>query len=136
MNYNEISKETFHLLYKSRASLNNSPVTATVRVLAELCVSHINGCRYCIGLHTEEAHKIGVPQEKLDKLAAWKNSSVFSEEEKIVLQWAESVTNLDESLQQAKARLLAIYTEKQVVDLTACIALMNALNRIAICLRD
>jgi AhpD family alkylhydroperoxidase len=136
MNYTEISKETFDLFSKTRASLNNSPVNPSICALAELRVSQINGCAYCCRLHTNEARKLGIQQEKLDALPGWQNSSLFTDEEKIVLQWAEAVTHLDKDLKSAKEKLLTIYSEKQVVDLTAIIALMNTFNRIAISLRD
>lgn len=136
MNYNEISKETFDLLYKSRASLGSSPLSAGIRALVELRVSQINECAYCYRLHSAEARKVGVEQDKLDLLAVWKNAIIFTEEEKAALEWAELVTCLEKDLHEAKKKLLGIYSEKQFIDLTACIALMNALNRIAISLRD
>src|SRR5579872_556606 len=94
MNYAEISKDTIDFLYKSRASLSKSPLNPTIRILAELRVSQINGCAYCCHLHTEEARKLGVPQEKLDILPAWNNSTSFTDEERLILQWVESVTYL------------------------------------------
>lgn len=136
MNYTEISKETFDLFSKTRASLNNSPVDPSIRALAELRVSQINGCAYCCRLHTNEARKLGIQQDKLDVLPGWQNSSMFTDEERLVLQWAEAVTHLDKDLKSAKEKLLTIYSEKQIVDLTAIIALMNTFNRIAISLRD
>ena len=107
-----------------------------MRVLAELRVSQINGCADCCRLHTEEARKLGISQEKLDILPAWHSASSFTEEEQVVLQWVESVTHLNEGLEEAKENLLKIYTERQIVDLTACIGIMNALNRIVISLQD
>lgn len=135
MDYAEISKETIGFLYKSRESLTNSPISTAMRVLAELRVSQINGCAYCCRLHTDEARKLGIQQEKLDILAAWHNSSSFTAEERAVLQWTESVTHLEKDLEKAKEHLLTIYSERQIVDLTACIGIMNALNRIVISLR-
>lgn len=136
MNYSEISKETFDLLKKSRASLSSSPLKASMRVIAELRVSQINGCAYCCRLHSDEARKLGIPQEKLDSLPAWRTSSSFSEEEKAILQWADAVTHLDQDIKKAKEQLLKIYSEREIVDLTAAIGIMNAMNRIAISLRD
>ncbi len=135
MNYNEISKETFDLLYKSRATLAHSPVGEAIRLLAELRTSQINGCAYCCRLHSQEARKAGISQEKLDALPAWRSATGFTEEEKNVLAWTEALTRF-EGLSEAKERLVEFYSEKQVVDLTACISLMNALNRVAIALRD
>ena len=136
MNYAAISKETFDLLYKSRASLSNSPLNPVIRILAELRVSQINGCAYCCRLHTEEAKKAGVEQEKLENLPSWQNSTNFTDKEKIALQWVESVTNLDKDLENVRQRLLTVYSERECVDLTACVGFMNALNRIVISLRD
>lgn len=135
MDYNKISKETFDYLYKSRASLNSSPLAASLRILIELRVSQVNGCAYCCRVHIQEAHKAGIPQEKLDVLSNWPISNLFSKEEKTALHWAESVTHLDKALPQIKEELTHVFSEKEVVDLTACISLMNALNRIAITLR-
>jgi AhpD family alkylhydroperoxidase len=135
MNYAEISKETIGFLYQSRTSLNKSPLSATIRVLAELRVSQINKCAYCCDLHTKEAQKLGVQDEKLDCLPSWDTSDFFTGEEKVVLRWVESVTRLDENLQELRERLSEIYSERQIVDLTACIGIMNALNRIVISLR-
>jgi AhpD family alkylhydroperoxidase len=136
MEYAKISKETFDLLYKSRASLNHSPLSGTIRILAELRVSQINGCAYCCRMHTEEARRMGISQEKLDILPAWRSSILFTEEEMAALQWVESVTYLDDRMDAAKERLCRIYSERQLVDLTATIGIMNALNRIALSLRD
>lgn len=136
MNYSEISKETFDLLYKTRSSLNQSPLSASIRTLVELRVSQINGCAYCCKIHNEEARKLGFSQEKLDVLPAWRNSTIFSEEERAALNWAESVTYLDKDFNDVKKQLQKFYSERQIVDLTVTISLMNTLNRIAITLRD
>lgn len=136
MDYNKISKETFDLLYKSRASLGHSPLSASMRILVELRVSERNGCAYCCRVHTAEAVKAGIPQGKLDALSNWTSSSLFSKEERLALQWAESLTDLNPDLPQLKEQLLSTFSEKEVIDLTACIAIMNALNRIAISLRS
>ena len=136
MNYAEISKETIGFLYQSRASLNKSPLNAAIRIIAELRVSQINGCAYCCRLHTDEAKNLGLEQEKINHLSIWRNSSSFTEEEKIVLKWVESVTSLDQDIERNKEELRTIYSDRQIVDLTACIAIMNALNRIVISLKN
>jgi AhpD family alkylhydroperoxidase len=135
MDYNKISKETFDYIYKSRASLNNSPLATALRILTELRISQINGCAYCCQIHLQEALNLGIQQEKLDALIGWPLSNLFSKEEKTALQWAEAVTHLDKDLLQVKEQLSSVFSEKEIVDLTACISIMNALNRIAITLR-
>lgn len=134
MNYAEISKETISFLERCSASLNNSALNQSVRALVELRVSQINGCVYCCGLHSEEAKRLHIAQEKLDSLPAWHMSQFFSDEERVALQWCESVTRLDKDLVKIREQLFHYYTEKQIVDLTCCIAIMNAWNRISISL--
>jgi AhpD family alkylhydroperoxidase len=137
MNYAEISKETIGLLYQCRTSLNKSPLSASIRILAELRVSQINGCAYCCELHTREARHLGVQQDTLDVLPVWRNApGSFTDEERVVLEWVESVTCLDNDLDVVRDHLLQFYSEREIVDLTTCIGIMNALNRIALSLRE
>lgn len=136
MNYAEISKETISFLEQCSASLNDSPLNQSVRVLVELRVSQMNGCAYCCSLHSEEARKLNIAQKKLDALPAWYMSQLFTSEERAALQWCESVTQLDKDLEKIRKQLFLYYTEKQIVDLTCCIAIMNAWNRIAVSLEQ
>jgi AhpD family alkylhydroperoxidase len=136
MKYAEISKETISLLEKCSASLNNSPLSQLIRVLVELRISQMNGCAYCCRLHSEEARKLKISQEKLDLLPGWHMSSLFTNEERAALQWCESVTRLDKHQEKIREQLAQYYTERQIVDLTCCIAIMNAWNRIVISLEE
>jgi len=108
-------------------------------VLVYLRVSQINNCAYCLDMHTRELLKIGVTVEKLALVQAWEEGgSLFSETERAALAWAESVTRVAEtgvsdSAYQAARR---VFDEKQLVDLTIAISLMNAYNRMAISFRN
>lgn len=136
MNYAEISKDTVSFLHKSYASLKNSPLNPPLRALVELRVSQINGCAYCCGIHSQEARRVGVEQEKLDALTGWSNSNLFTEEEVAALEWAEAITFMEGGLADKRESLLEHFSEREVVDLTAAISIMNALNRMAISLKE
>lgn len=136
MKYAEISKETIGFLYKSHASLERSSLDKKIRLLVELRTSQLNGCAYCCGLHAEEARKAGVEQAKLDKLPGWRLSGAFDDKERLALEWCEAVTLMKPECTEIRARLQQILSERDLVDLTAAISLMNALNRIAITLGD
>lgn len=137
MNYSEISKETVSYLYKSHASLHHSMLEASIRILMELRVSQINGCAYCCGVHMAEARKANIAQEKLDALPAWSTANIFTPKEIAALKWCEDLTCLDPKTKRISREELAVYfSEKELVDLTLCISLMNALNRLAISLKD
>ncbi|EYS85647.1 alkylhydroperoxidase [Cupriavidus sp. SK-4] len=106
--------------------------------LVYLRVSQINGCAYCLDMHTRDLVKKGVKIEKLALVQAWHEAGgLFSEREKAGLAWAESVTRVadthvpDEVFQAAAA----VFSEKELADLTMAISLMNAFNRLAISFR-
>ncbi len=137
MHYTEISKYTMSCLYESYKSLDNSPLDKGLRYLIELRVSQINGCFYCCNLHLSDARKHDVPQKKLDLLPIWfSTKEVFSKKEIIALKWCESITcSSFEKIDEIKDDIFKHFSEREIVDITICISIMNALNRIAISLK-
>ncbi len=136
MNYAQISKETISQLYNSYNSLDKSPINQGLRAILELRVSQLNGCAYCCELHSNAARKHKVPQKKLDALPAWETSDQFSDIEKLALDWAECLTVSCKDSETIKPELSKFFSDREIVDLTASISLMNALNRLAISLKD
>lgn len=106
--------------------------------LVYLRTSQINNCAYCLDMHSRALLKGGMDVEKLVLVQAWREAgNLFDEREKAGLAWAETVTRVaetevpDEDYQAA----LAVFGEKELVDLTIAIGLMNAYNRMAISFR-
>ncbi len=106
--------------------------------LVYLRVSQINGCAYCLDMHTRDLTKKGVTPATLALVQAWQEAGpVFSDREKAALAWAESVTRVadthvpDNDFKAAAA----VFSEKELADLTMAISLMNAYNRLAISFR-
>jgi AhpD family alkylhydroperoxidase len=103
-----------------------------------LRISQINGCAYCIDMHSRDLLKADVPLEKILLVSAWEEAGpVFSDPEKAALKWAEVVTRVSETHvpEAAYAEARAAFNEKQLADLTIAIGLMNAYNRLAISFR-
>src|SRR5229473_7078101 len=107
--------------------------------LVYLRVSQINNCAYCLDMHTRDLIKKGVKIEQLALVQAWSEAGhLFSERERVALAWAEAVTRVsetgvpDEAFQAARA----VFEEKELVDLTIAISVMNAYNRLAIGFRN
>lgn len=102
--------------------------------LVYLRISQINGCAYCCDLHANDLRKAGESEQRLDCLAAWREASFFSARERAALAWAESLTHVsvthapDDAYQAARAE----FSDKELVDLTFAVALMNAWNRVAV----
>lgn len=136
MNYQEISKETIGHLYKAHQQIRKSEIDIHLIVLAELYVSQMNGCAYCCSFHSNELREIGMEQSIIDKIPGWKYTNAFDHKEKLVLQWAAAITRMEGDFEELKTQLQASFSEKELVDLTASISLMNALNRLRITLGD
>ena len=135
MDYNKISKEaTIGYMYKSHASIRQSETDNKLIALAELRVSQINGCAFCCKFHANELREFGFEQSLVDQLPGWRLSSGFSARQKLILQWAEAVTLMQKDLHEHRKELETQFSQKEIVDLTASISLMNALNRLRITL--
>jgi len=106
--------------------------------LVYLRVSQINGCAYCIDMHSRDLLKQGVPVDKLVLVPVWREAGkVFDNRERAALAWAETVTRVaetgvpDADYDAAKAE----FSDKELTDLTYAIGLMNAFNRLGIAFR-
>ena len=116
-----------------------SKLPATLVNLVYLRVSQINNCAYCLDMHTRDLLKQGEKIERLALLQAWAEAGgLFDARERAALAWAETVTRVaetgvpDEAYQAARA----VFEERELVDLTIAIGLMNVYNRMAISFRN
>ena len=132
MDYQKISEKTVKLIYSAHASLSESPLSSEIRFLVELRTSQINGCAYCCNVHSKEARKAGIEQNKLDELPAWQESQLFDNKEKVALIWCEAVTTNAHDSKIIKNQLTELFSDREIVDLTLAISLMNTLNRMAV----
>ena len=103
--------------------------------LLKIRASQINGCAYCLDIHTTESRKDGEDQRRLDVLSAWREaSSWFTEAEQAVLEFTEQVTLIGKGgvSDEVWTRVRASYTENQIVRLLMAISAINVWNRLAI----
>jgi AhpD family alkylhydroperoxidase len=116
-----------------------SGLPAKLVELVYLRISQINNCAYCLDMHTRDLIKKGMKIEKLALLQAWAEAGhLFSERERAALAWAETVTRVSETgiPDDAFEAARAVFEEKELVDLTIAIGLMNTYNRLAIGFRN
>lgn len=136
MNYKEIAKETIGNLYRAHNSIRKSGIDEKLIALVELRVSQINGCAYCCSYHAKELSDFGFEQDVINRLSGWKHTNVFNDQQKLVLQWAEALTYGKDDWLEIKAKLAKQFTEREIVELTASITLMNTLNKLRIALAE
>lgn len=138
LNYSKIAAAGMRALNGVHSYVGQSGLPTALIDLVYLRVSQINGCAYCIDMHSRDLLKSGVAIEKLVLVPAWRETgSLFSERERAALAWAETVTKVtdtnvsDDDYQVASTH----FSEKELVDLTIAIGLINAFNRLSISFR-
>ena len=118
--------------------VSRSELPASLIDLVYLRVSQINGCAYCIDMHSRDLIKGGTTVEKLVLVSVWPEAGgLFTAQERAALRWAETVTRVAETaVPDAEFQAVAAhFSEKELADLTIAIGLMNVYNRIAISFR-
>jgi len=138
LNYNAASPAGVKGLAAVYGYVRQSGLPSRLVDLVFLRVSQINGCAYCIDMHSRDLLKAKLPVEHLVLVAVWPEAgTIFDEQERAALAWAEVVTRLGDGGVPDSAFDVAatVFDEKQLVDLTIAIGLMNAYNRLSISFR-
>ena len=138
MNYHAASPEGMKALGTAYSYVRQSGLPSRLVDLVFLRVSQINGCAYCIDMHSRDLLKTGMPVEHLLLVAVWPEAGdIFDEHERSALAWAEAVTCLTDGgvSDSAYEAVTEVFSEKQLADLTITISLMNSYNRMAISFR-
>jgi AhpD family alkylhydroperoxidase len=100
--------------------------------LVKIRASQINGCAFCLHMHTRDARKAGETEERLHLLSAWRESSYYTDRERAALGWTETLTALDGKpvADSEYAAMAAHFTPEEQVQLTLAITVINSWNRI------
>lgn len=114
--------------------IRNSQIAPLLRELIKIRASQINGCAYCIDMHTQEALKLGETPRRIFALSAWKESPLFTEEERSVLQLTEEVTLISEGgvSDDTYNKVLNFFGENILAQIIMQIIIINSWNRIAV----
>lgn len=136
--YSTLSSDAYQGLGLTKKALDKSSLGKQLIELVYLRVSQINGCAFCLEMHAAALRAGGVSNAKLDSLAGWRVSALFSERERAALTWTESLVAVatthapDEDFEPLKAH----FSDAEISDLTFAVALMSAFNRLAIGMRQ
>ncbi|MCB1470688.1 MAG: carboxymuconolactone decarboxylase family protein [Rhizobiaceae bacterium] len=138
MNYYRAAPAAMKAMMALEEATKRLSLSQSVRELVKMRVSQINGCAYCLDLHAAEARAAGISQQKLDVLAAWRESPAFDDKERAALAWAEALTRLETSgaPDADYNTLAAAFDECERVELTLVITTINAWNRFAVGFRS
>ena len=138
LKYFDLSPELMSGFRAVKVALEKSVVGQNLIELVYLRVSQINGCAYCLNLHTSSLLKAGETQRRISEVAGWRVSDQFSKKEQAALNWAEQLTMISTSHADDEAfeLLKEVFNDTEISDLTFAISLMNGMNRLAISMRQ
>ena len=139
IDYSKASPDGYKAFGAVYSTLLKSDLPKALIDLVYLRVSQINGCAFCIDMHSRDLLKSGLEIEKLVLVPVWHDTgNVFTNRERVALAWAESVTRVSEtSIPEADyAAAAAEFGDKDLADLTYAIGLMNAFNRFGVAFRS
>lgn len=110
---------------------------ASLFELVKIRASQINGCAYCIDMHTKDARRAGETEQRLYALNAWRETPFFTDRERAALEWTEAVTRLAETHvpDEIHERVAAQFDEAELVALTFAVVVINGWNRLAVSFR-
>lgn len=134
LDYHRAAPEAMKAMKALEEATRKLTLPAALRELIKVRVSQINGCAFCLDLHAPDARAAGVSQQKLDVLAAWRESPVFDKAERAALGWAEALTRIEATAapDADHEALAAAFDERERVEVTLVIATINAWNRFAV----
>jgi AhpD family alkylhydroperoxidase len=134
IDYRKASPAGFAAMRQLNDYVEGCGIEHSLLELVKTRASQINGCAYCLDMHTKDARAAGETEQRLYALSAWRETPFFSARERAALAWTEAVTtiagsHIDDALY---AELRQHFSEKEAVDLTLAVVTINGWNRLAI----
>jgi len=138
LNFYEAAPEVAKAMNGLHAYLNTSTLDKNLLHLVSYRVSQINGCAFCLDMHSKDLRAGGETEQRIYMISAWREAAIYTEKERAALAWAEAVTKLEdcEVPEEVYKAAAAHFSEKELVDLTLNIVAINGWNRfnIAFCM--
>ncbi len=137
IDYREVAPAALAAMREVQRYVDHSGLDKKLLELVKLRASQINGCAYCVDMHSKDARVLGETEQRLYAVAVWREAPFFSERERAALGWTEAVTLVstsgvpDDVYQLARKQ----FSEKELVDLTMAIIAINGWNRLAVSFR-
>ncbi len=137
INFKTLAPAAYRAMLGLESYVHETGLEPSLLELVKMRASQINGCAYCLDMHSKDARAGGETEQRLYLLNAWREAPFYSDRERAALAWTEAVTLVNEShvpedvYQQARA----YFSEKELVDLTIAIVAINGWNRLEVSFR-
>lgn len=134
INYNDVAPDAFKIMIEMEKYLHSTGLDQKLVELVKIRASQINGCAYCLNMHTADARKIGETEQRLYCVSAWRECDFYTDAEKVALELTEHITQVavlrvpDELYDRVRQH----FGEKEYVDLVFAINQINSWNRLSV----
>lgn len=134
LNWYKLSPDAYKAMIGLEQALEKSGLERSLLELLRLRASQLNGCAYCVNMHSNDARQAGETEQRLQCVSVWRETGFFTPRERAALAWTESLTLLatQGAPQTQFEALREHFTDKEVVDLTLAIGTINAWNRFGV----
>jgi AhpD family alkylhydroperoxidase len=132
-----VSPKAYQAMFGLESYVKESGLEHSLLLLVKMRASQINGCAFCLDMHSKDARAEGETEQRLYLLDAWREVDLYSDRERAALEWTEAVTRVfdghvpDHVFEAARAH----FSEQELVDLTLAVVAINGWNRLAIAFR-
>lgn len=138
LNYQQVAPGVMDAMLGLESYISKSSLDEELLLLVRVRSSQINGCVWCLDMHTKDAREAEIRDQKLYLLPAWREAVIYSDKERIALEWTERVTTIDRDkitddvYEQARKH----FSEKELVDLTLAVIAINGWNKLNIAFKN
>lgn len=128
-----VAPEAYQALVNLEGYISKTSLTQTHKELIKIRASQINGCAFCINMHTADARKYGETEQRIYLISAWREADIYTEEEKAILALTEEVTLISNHVsEEVYQNAASLFDEKYLAEIILAIITINSWNRFAI----
>jgi AhpD family alkylhydroperoxidase len=134
IDYRAVQPQLYEAMHGLQERIDGGELEPGLLEMVRLRASQINGCSFCVNLHSNAAREAGESDARLHMVAAWQHARSFTARERAALRWCETITRLADAQPtgEALAELRQHFTDAEIVTLTWAVAAINAWNRVAV----
>ena len=138
LNIGAVSPAAYRAMLGLEKAIHESSIVPELAHLLKMRASQINGCAYCLDMHSKDARALGETEQRLYGLDAWREAPYYTDRERAALEWTESLTKISEGHvpDDVWERARKQFSEKELVDLALIAVAINGWNRLAIAFRS
>lgn len=137
LNYTKAAPGAFQAMLRLEEYVDNSGLETSLLRLVQIRASQINGCAYCLDMHTQDARAEGESEQRLYLIAGWREAPFYSERERAALEWTEAITLVagDHVPDEVYEHVRPHFTDEELVNLTMAVNVINSWNRLNVAFR-